>query len=81
MGKSDYNVDRRKYEVGDRLKYRNQKGEVAEHVLYAVRYQEDVDGIRHSYEYIMDIEDQVPETKEPLYCIVNSTEILEKLPA
>lgn len=85
----DYNVDRRKFDVGDTLKYRNEKGEVKTHKVYAVRFKEDVDHIRHDYEYIMDIEDwewakrdntgEIIEYGDPLYCIVNSTEILEKL--
>lgn len=74
-----YNVDRRKYDVGDTLRYTNQKGEEATHKVYGVRFKEDVDTIRYDYEYIMDIEDLVPETGQPLYCIVNSTEILEKV--
>jgi hypothetical protein len=75
----DYNVDRRKYDTGDRLRYRNEKGEVAEHVVYGVRHKEDVDGIRYDYEYIMDVEDQDANTNQPLYCIINSTEVIEKL--
>jgi hypothetical protein len=84
----DYNVDRRKYEVGDKLRYRNEKGKVAEHVVYGVRFKEDVDGIRYDYEYIMDVEDfeWVKDDANgnkvygpALYCIINSSEVVEKL--
>jgi hypothetical protein len=45
--------DRRKYDNGDIIRYK-WEGEELQASVYAVRFQQDKDGILHSYQYIVD---------------------------
>lgn len=51
--------DQRKYDVDDKIIY-TWEGEEIEAVVYGVQYQEDLDGNRHSFVYIV----RAPEAEE-----------------
>ena len=73
--------DARKYDNGDTVRY-NWRGEELEAEVYAVRFQEDTDGILHSYQYIIDTgkEEVNPAgEREKIFHVLDSSYIIEKV--
>jgi len=78
--KSDQKLDKRKWDVGDTLVYKF-KGEELKHKVYAVRFQEDVDGHLHSYQYIMDtgLDETTQNGRQRIYNVIDSSFVIKKV--